>query len=56
MIGQKAKTAAAAAVAGAINVKADPLPNEQETAIIVNVKDAWGYTISEEVSVTILKN
>ena len=56
LIGQKAKTAAAAAVAGAINVKADPLPNEQETAIIVNVKDAWGYTISEEVSVTILKN
>ena len=56
LIGQKAKTADAAAVAGAINVKADPLPNEQETAIIVNVKDAWGYTISEEVSVTILKN
>ena len=43
-------------IPGAINILADPLPNTQETAIIVTVKDKWGYLTSKEVSVTIKKN
>ena len=40
---------------GAIIVKADPLPNSQETSMFVNVKDCWGYLKAQEVSVTIVK-
>ena len=40
---------------GAIIVKANPLPNSQETSMTVNVKDCWGYLKAQEVSVTIVK-
>ena len=43
-------------IAGAINIKANPLPNTTETKIYVSVTDAWGYVTKQEVSVTIKKN
>ena len=38
---------------GTINVKAEPLPNDTPSAIVVTVKDAWGYTTPKDVNVTI---
>lgn len=38
---------------GTINVKAEPLPNDTPSAIIVSVTDAWGYISAQEVPVTI---
>ena len=38
---------------GTINVKAEPLPNDTPSAIVVTVEDAWGYTTPKDVNVTI---
>ena len=38
---------------GTINVKAEPLPNDTPSAIVVTVTDAWGYMTAKDVSVTI---
>mgnify|MGYP001032856443 CR=1 FL=1 len=38
---------------GTINVKAEPLPNDTPSTIIVTVEDAWGYRSAQEVAVTI---
>lgn len=39
---------------GTINVKAEPLPNDTPSAIVVTVEDAWGYTTPKDVNVTIV--
>ena len=38
---------------GTINVKAEPLPNDTPSAIVVTVEDVWGYTTPKDVNVTI---
>ena len=38
---------------GTINVKAEPLPNDTPSAIVVTVEDAWGYTTPKDVNVPI---